>query len=110
MSKRIWQHPEVPADETTVSWRGVGQLEDTPGFRTWLEREFPQGVAEMADDDDAQTSFRNQLEELRTELRRRCCVDPSTHRNHDGFVVRPEKADLRCLVVAQDLRRRCGAT
>jgi hypothetical protein len=29
MSKRIWQHPEVPAGETTVAWRSAGQLEDT---------------------------------------------------------------------------------
>ena len=48
MSKRIWQHPEVPADETTVAWRSAGQLEDTPAFREWLDREFPQGAAEMA--------------------------------------------------------------
>lgn len=61
MSKRIWQHPEVPADETTVSWRGLGQLEDTPAFRTWMEREFPQGVAEMADEGDAETSRRSFL-------------------------------------------------
>ena len=59
MSKRIWQHPEAPAGETTVSWRGVGQLEDTPAFRSWLDREFPQGVAEMADDADAETSRRS---------------------------------------------------
>ena len=61
MSKRIWQHPEVPADETTVSWRGLGQLEDTPAFRTWIEREFPQGVAEMANEGDAETSRRSFL-------------------------------------------------
>ncbi|WP_052573803.1 TAT-variant-translocated molybdopterin oxidoreductase [Haloferula sp. BvORR071] len=59
MSKRIWQHPEVPADETTVSWRSVGQLEDTPHFRSWMEREFPQGVAEMANEEDAEVSRRS---------------------------------------------------
>ncbi len=59
MSKRIWQHPEVPAGETTVSWRGVGQLEDTPAFRSWLEREFPRGVAEMEDQEDAEVSRRS---------------------------------------------------
>ncbi len=61
MSKRIWQHPEVPADETTVSWRSLGQLEDSPTFRSWMEREFPQGVAEMADGEDAETSRRSFL-------------------------------------------------
>lgn len=61
MSKRIWQHPELPADETTVSWRGVGQLENTSEFREWLEREFPRGAAEMADEGDAETSRRSFL-------------------------------------------------
>ena len=61
MSKRIWQHPEVPADETTVSWRSLGQLEDTPAFRSWMEREFPQGVAEMVSEEDAETSRRSFL-------------------------------------------------
>ncbi|MDP3849410.1 MAG: TAT-variant-translocated molybdopterin oxidoreductase [Luteolibacter sp.] len=61
MSKRIWHHPEVPADETTVSWRSAGQLEDTPAFREWLDREFPQGAAEMADESDAETSRRSFL-------------------------------------------------
>jgi len=61
MSKRIWQHPDVPAGETTVSWRGVGQLENTPEFREWLEREFPRGAAEMADEEDAEVSRRSFL-------------------------------------------------
>jgi len=61
MSKFIWQHPEVPADETTVAWRSAGQLEDTPEFREWLDREFPQGAAEMADEGDAETSRRSFL-------------------------------------------------
>ena len=59
MSKRIWQHPEVPADETTVAWRSAGQLEDTPAFREWLDREFPQGAAEMANEGDMETSRRS---------------------------------------------------
>ena len=61
MSKRIWQHPEASADDTTVSWRGIGQLEDTPAFRTWLDREFPQGVAEMTGEGDMETSRRSFL-------------------------------------------------
>lgn len=44
MSKRIWQHPEVPAeDEGIASWRSVGELEQTPQFQAKLEREFPEG-------------------------------------------------------------------
>ncbi len=61
MSKRILQHPEVPAGETTVSWRTVGQLEDTPSFRAWLTREFPRGAAEMSGDEDMETSRRSFL-------------------------------------------------
>jgi len=61
MSKRIWHHPEVPAGETTVAWRSVGQLEDTPDFRNWLDREFPRGAAEFANDADQETSRRSFL-------------------------------------------------
>ncbi|TAG09231.1 MAG: 4Fe-4S dicluster domain-containing protein [Verrucomicrobia bacterium] len=61
MSKRILNHPSIPADETTVSWRSQGQLEDSASFRQWLEREFPQGAAEMADGEDVETSRRSFL-------------------------------------------------
>ncbi|MDB6076450.1 MAG: hydrogenase, partial [Akkermansiaceae bacterium] len=61
MSKRIWHHPEVPAGDTTVSWRSVGQLEDTAEFRTWLDREFPQGAAQMESEEDFETSRRTFL-------------------------------------------------
>ena len=61
MSKRIWQHPEVPAGETTVSWRSAGQLENTPEFREWLDREFPQGAAELANEEEVETSRRSFL-------------------------------------------------
>jgi MoCo/4Fe-4S cofactor protein with predicted Tat translocation signal len=61
MSKRIWQHPEVPAGEKTISWRSVEQLEDTPAFRQWLTREFPRGAAEMSGEADAETSRRSFL-------------------------------------------------
>ena len=61
MSKRNWQHPEVPAGETTVSWRSAGQLEDTPAFREWLDREFPQGAAELEGEGEMETSRRSFL-------------------------------------------------
>jgi MoCo/4Fe-4S cofactor protein with predicted Tat translocation signal len=62
MSKFTWQHPEVPADETTVAWRSAGQLEDSPAFREWLDREFPQGAAELTEEDgDLDTSRRSFL-------------------------------------------------
>ena len=61
MSKRIWNHPEADAGNATVAWRSPGQLQDSPEFRTWLEREFPQGAAEMADGEDVETSRRSFL-------------------------------------------------
>ncbi|MBC8127721.1 MAG: TAT-variant-translocated molybdopterin oxidoreductase [Gloeobacteraceae cyanobacterium ES-bin-144] len=61
MSKRIWNHPEVPKDENTIAWRSVGQLEDTKEFRTWMDREFPQGAAEMENQDEMETSRRTFL-------------------------------------------------
>ena len=47
MSKSKWHHPGIPSDDATRSWRSAGQLADTPEFRGWLEREFPQGAAEL---------------------------------------------------------------
>jgi len=61
MSKRIWHHPEANAGETTIAWRSPGQLQDTAEFRQWLDREFPQGAAEMKDGDDVETSRRSFL-------------------------------------------------
>ncbi|WP_411845206.1 TAT-variant-translocated molybdopterin oxidoreductase [Roseibacillus persicicus] len=44
MSKRVWNHPEVPAGESaTQVWRSPGELEGNPLFQDWLEREFPEG-------------------------------------------------------------------
>ena len=60
MSKRIWHHPEVPAGETTTAWRSAGQLEDTAEFRQWIDREFPQGAAELLNpevDEPSRRSF-----------------------------------------------------
>ena len=61
MSKRIWHHPAVPTGETTVAWRSAGQLEDTADFRQWLDREFPQGAAELANEDEVESSRRSFL-------------------------------------------------
>ncbi len=61
MSKRVWHHPEVPADETTVAWRSAGQLEDTAEFRQWMDREFPRGAAELASPEADETSRRSFL-------------------------------------------------
>jgi MoCo/4Fe-4S cofactor protein with predicted Tat translocation signal len=58
MSKRVFQHPP----ETTGGrkyWRSLGQLADTPEFRGWLEREFPQGASEINGSEVSRRSFLN---------------------------------------------------
>ncbi len=44
--KRVIQHPTAPSSGRTY-WRSTGELLDTPEFREQLEREFPQGIAEL---------------------------------------------------------------
>ncbi len=60
MSKPASPSPAASA-ATTVAWRSAGQLEDSAGFRRWLEREFPQGAAAMADTGEADVSRRSFL-------------------------------------------------
>jgi MoCo/4Fe-4S cofactor protein with predicted Tat translocation signal len=54
--KRILQHP--PESKTGKKyWRSLGQLSDTPDFRGWLEREFPQGAAEFNGGETTRRNF-----------------------------------------------------
>src|SRR5437870_9448200 len=42
--------PKCPELETGRKyWRSLDQLADTPEFRQWMEREFPQGASEWTD-------------------------------------------------------------
>jgi MoCo/4Fe-4S cofactor protein with predicted Tat translocation signal len=44
--KTVFRHP--PEDFTGKRyWRSLEELADTPQFRSWLEREFPAGAAEL---------------------------------------------------------------
>ena len=44
--KTVFRHP--PEDLTGKRyWRSLEELADTPEFRSWLEREFPAGAAEL---------------------------------------------------------------
>lgn len=62
MSKRKWHHPEIPAGErNTKVWRSAGELEDTPGLRQWVEREFPRAAETMIDEEDRESSRRDFL-------------------------------------------------
>ena len=43
-------NPTTPAQATGRRyWRSLDQLADTPEFKDWLHREFPQGASEMVD-------------------------------------------------------------
>ena len=54
--KRIFHHP--PAKSTGCRyWRSVEEYADTPEFRQWLQREFPDGAAEFEADGVARRNF-----------------------------------------------------
>jgi len=54
--KTVFRHP--PEDLTGKRyWRSLDELADTPQFRTWLEREFPAGAAEMEMDGVSRRNF-----------------------------------------------------
>ena len=56
--KRVFEHPpERPNPTGRKYWRSVGELNDTPEFRGWLEREFPAGAAEMEGDALSRRNF-----------------------------------------------------
>jgi molybdopterin-containing oxidoreductase family iron-sulfur binding subunit len=54
--KRVFQHPPEPSTGKHY-WRGLGELNDTPEFRQWLEREFPPGAAELSGDEWSRRDF-----------------------------------------------------
>ncbi len=54
--KRKWKHPAEP-EAPREHWRSLGELEGSGEFQGWLEREFPQGAAEMEMDDTSRRSF-----------------------------------------------------
>lgn len=60
--KRKWHHPEAGAESgTRMYWRGFDELQDTPEFREWLEREFPRGAAEVSGPEADEGTRRNFL-------------------------------------------------
>src|SRR6478735_3622700 len=56
MSKRVFHHPPEAVTGKKY-WRSLGQLSDTPEFRGWLEREFPQGAAEFEGGEVSRRNF-----------------------------------------------------
>src|SRR5436190_10394451 len=54
--KRVFQHPPEPSTGKRY-WRSLGEYSDSPEFRQWLEREFPQGAAELNGDEWSRRDF-----------------------------------------------------
>ena len=54
--KRVIHHPPEPLTGRKY-WRSLGELSNTPEFREWLEREFPQGSSELKDDEWSRRGF-----------------------------------------------------
>ncbi|MEO6739207.1 MAG: TAT-variant-translocated molybdopterin oxidoreductase, partial [Chthoniobacteraceae bacterium] len=46
MSKRILNHPKE-TETGPKYWRSLGQVADTPEFKSWVAREFPEGASEI---------------------------------------------------------------
>src|SRR6516225_6286615 len=54
--KTVFRHP--PEDLTGKRyWRSLEELADTPEFRSWLEREFPAGAADLQVDGVSRRNF-----------------------------------------------------
>ena len=54
--KRVFKHPPEPSTGKYY-WRGLGELNDTPEFRQWLEREFPPGASELTGNEWSRRDF-----------------------------------------------------
>ncbi|MEC8824663.1 MAG: TAT-variant-translocated molybdopterin oxidoreductase [Verrucomicrobiota bacterium] len=54
--KRKWTHPTEP-EASRQHWRSLGELEGSEEFKGWLDREFPQGAAELEIDETSRRSF-----------------------------------------------------
>src|SRR5947208_3048436 len=54
--KRVFHHPPEPSTGKRY-WRSLGEYSDSPEFRQWLEREFPQGAAELNGDEWSRRDF-----------------------------------------------------
>src|SRR5215470_19282635 len=54
--KRVFEHPPEQLTGKRY-WRSLGELSDTPEFRSWLEREFPAGAAQLDGDDWSRRGF-----------------------------------------------------
>jgi len=54
--KRVFQHPPAPTSGRRY-WRSTDELDETPEFREWLEREFPSCAAQLNGDEWSRRTF-----------------------------------------------------
>src|SRR3954462_2088085 len=54
--KRVFQHPPEGLTGKRY-WRSLDEFSDTPEFRSWLEREFPSGAAQLNGDEWSRRGF-----------------------------------------------------
>jgi MoCo/4Fe-4S cofactor protein with predicted Tat translocation signal len=54
--KRVFEHPPEKLTGKRY-WRSLEELSDTPEFRSWLEREFPSGAAQLNGDEWSRRGF-----------------------------------------------------
>src|SRR5437868_13348531 len=47
--KRVFEHPPEPLTGKRY-WRSVNEFSDTPEFRQWLQREFPNGASQLEEE------------------------------------------------------------
>ncbi|MEY5015250.1 MAG: Tetrathionate reductase subunit precursor [Verrucomicrobiota bacterium] len=57
MSKRVFHHPSEEQASGRKYWRSLGQLSESPEFKGWLEREFPQGASELNENEVSRRNF-----------------------------------------------------
>ena len=54
--KRVFQHPPESATGKKY-WRSLGEYSNTPEFREWFEREFPDGASELDENEWSRRDF-----------------------------------------------------
>jgi len=109
--KRKWHHPEADSGNRSY-WRSFDELQDTPEFRDWLEREFPRGAAEVSGPEADEDTRRNFLKYMGASASL-AGLGLASCRRPDQFIVPfnkhvQEQVPGRPLITARPVRWRMG--